>query len=130
MPAIEEQFRRAAFNVVARNQDDHTKNIAFLMDRRGRWSLAPAFDVIYAWNPDGPWTSRHQMSLNGKRDGFARADFVEFGRTAAMRRGRADAILYEVLAAVRRWPEFAARAGVAEADVARIGRAHRLADLA
>ena len=63
MAAIEEQFRRMAFNVVARNQDDHVKNIAFLMDKRGRWSLAPAFDVTYSFNPSGAWTSMHQMTL-------------------------------------------------------------------
>ena len=60
------------FNVVARNQDDHTKNIAFLMDADGQWSLSPAFDLTYAYNPDGAWTSRHQMTLNGKRDGIRR----------------------------------------------------------
>ena len=112
MDAIEEQFRRMAFNVVARNQDDHVKNIAFLMDKRGGWSLSPAFDVTYSYNPDGAWTSQHQMSLNGKRDGFALDDFNDFGRTASMKRGRAHAILREVTAAVRQWPAFAERAGV------------------
>ena len=68
MRDIEQQVRRTAFNIVARNQDDHVKNIVFLMDRQGRWSLAPAFDVMYGYNPDGAWTSRHQMSLNGRRD--------------------------------------------------------------
>jgi len=64
----EQQFRRMAFNVVARNQDDHTKNIAFLMDRHGSWLLSPAFDVMYAHNPGGNWTNRHQMTINGKTD--------------------------------------------------------------
>ena len=58
------------FNVVARNQDDHVKNIAFLMDRSGKWELSPAFDVVYSYNPTGDWTAQHQMSLAGKRDGF------------------------------------------------------------
>ena len=62
---IEQQVLRAFFNVVGRNCDDHVKNIAFLMDRRGEWSLSPAFDVSYALNPAGEWTSRHQMSING-----------------------------------------------------------------
>ncbi len=70
MDDIEEQFRRMAFNVIARNQDDHVKNIAFLMDKQGRWSLSPAFDVMYAYNPSGAWTAMQQMSLAGKRDGF------------------------------------------------------------
>jgi serine/threonine-protein kinase HipA len=100
------------FNIVARNQDDHVKNIAFLMDKTGRWSLAPAFDVIYSYNPSGAWTDRHQMTLNGKRDGFTQADLEACAKLAAMKRGRAAAILEEVTAAVTRWPEFAAQAQV------------------
>ncbi|HIZ51540.1 MAG TPA: HipA domain-containing protein [Candidatus Pseudomonas excrementavium] len=75
MQAREEQFRRMAFNIIARNQDDHVKNIAFLMDRQGNWSLSPAFDVTYSYNPQGMWTGSHQMSMNGKRDGFMLEDF-------------------------------------------------------
>ena len=122
-----EQFRRAAFNVVARNQDDHVKNIAFLMDRGGVWSLSPAFDVTYAYNPDGAWTGRHQMSLNGKRDGFGREDFRACARNASLKRGRADEILEEVMVAVRRWPGFAADAGVDDETSDRIAATHRLA---
>ncbi|MFI5356100.1 MAG: type II toxin-antitoxin system HipA family toxin, partial [Opitutales bacterium] len=70
--AGEEQFRRMAFNLGARNQDDHVKNIAFLMNQRGEWALAPAFDVTYSYNPSGAWTATHQMTLNGKRDDFTR----------------------------------------------------------
>lgn len=127
--AREELFRRVAFNIVARNQDDHTKNIAFLMDRRGRWSLSPAFDLTYAYNPDGTWTSRHQMSLNGKRDGFERADFETCGRRIALKRGRALELLDQVLSAVRNWPTFAHAAQVEEAQAQAIGATHRL-DLA
>ena len=107
MAAIEEQFRRMAFNVVARNQDDHVKNIAFLMDKEGRWSLAPAFDLTYSYNPAGTWTASHQMTMNGKRDGFLREDFAACARTAAMKRGRAEAIVEQVFAAVARWPDSA-----------------------
>ena len=123
--AVEEQFRRMAFNVVARNQDDHVKNIAFLMDRSGRWALAPAFDVTYSYNPDGRWTGAHQMTLNGKREGFVADDFDACARTAAMKRGRATAILRQVQDAVSRWPEFAARAGVPEETTARIASTQR-----
>lgn len=128
-PAVEEQFRRMAFNVVARNQDDHVKNIAFLMDRRGEWSLAPAYDVTYSYNPYGRWTSSHQMSMNGKRDGFTREDFRECARAVSLKRGRADAILDEVVAAVRRWPHFAESAQVIPEWRAPVAEAHRL-DLA
>jgi serine/threonine-protein kinase HipA len=126
MEATEEQFRRMVFNVVARNQDDHVKNIAFLMDKAGRWSLSPAFDVSYSYNPSGAWTDRHQMTLNGKRDGFAIADLVACAKTALMKRGRAEAILDEVRAAVTRWPEFAAAAKVADASIRQIQASHRL----
>jgi serine/threonine-protein kinase HipA len=126
MAAVEEQFRRMAFNIVARNQDDHAKNIAFLMDKRGQWSLAPAFDVTYSYNPAGVWTGTHQMTLNGKRDGFAAADFDACAKAALMKRGRAAAILEEVRGAVRRWPEFAAQAGVPAAIAESIAASHRL----
>ncbi len=125
MAAVEEQFRRMVFNVVARNQDDHVKNIAFLMDQQGQWSLAPAFDVIYSCNPSGMWTATHQMTMNGKRDGFTREDFEACAKSALMKRGRAAAILEEVQTAVMRWAEFAAAAGVADEWREAIRRSHR-----
>ena len=112
MAAVEEQFRRMAFNIVARNRDDHVKNIAFLMDKAGQWSLAPAFDVIYSYNPDGDWTARHQMTMNGKHDGFTLADFRACGKSALLKRGQAEAIVEEVRAAVAKWPDFAEQAKV------------------
>jgi serine/threonine-protein kinase HipA len=123
---VEQQFRRMAFNVIARNQDDHVKNIAFLMDQEGNWSLSPAFDVTYAYSPSGTWTAQHQMSLNGKRDGFALTDFIQCAEAASMERDRAAAIVEEVHAAVANWPEHAAAAGLPERDTERIKRAHRL----
>ena len=112
MRDLEQQFRRMAFNVVARNQDDHVKNIAFLMDKAGRWSLAPAFDVTYAYNPSGAWTAQHQMTINGRRDEVSRADLRAVASVAGLKRGRADALLDEVCGAVSRWPEFAREAEV------------------
>ncbi len=126
MASVEEQFRRMAFNVVARNQDDHVKNIAFLMTQRGEWSLAPAFDVTYSYNPTGAWTAAHQMTLNGKRDGFTYADFDRCARASQMKRGRARAIVDEVIATVRRWPDFAAEARLEDSLRDRIRETHRL----
>jgi serine/threonine-protein kinase HipA len=123
---LEQQFRRMLFNVVGRNQDDHVKNIAFLMDRSGAWWLAPAFDVTYAFRPDGLWTGQHQMTVNGKRDDFTLEDFIACGETVALKRGRALAMLDEVIDAVRQWSSYAEKAGVAEADIVRVHRAHRL----
>jgi serine/threonine-protein kinase HipA len=110
--SIEEQFRRMVFNVVGRNQDDHVKNIAFLMDRSGQWSLSPAFDMTYSFNPSGRWTARHQMSLNGKREDFSREDFKECAKTVSMKRGRAQTILDEVVTVFSRWRDYAQEAGV------------------
>ena len=126
MDAVEQQFRRMAFNVVARNQDDHVKNIAFLMDRGGTWSLSPGYDVTYAYNPRRRWTRVHQMTLNGKRDEFEREDFVRCAEVASMKRGRAATILDEVSSAVADWPRFAEAAGVGERETQRIALAHRL----
>jgi serine/threonine-protein kinase HipA len=109
---IEQQFRRMVFNIIMRNQDDHTKNIAFLMDRQGQWSLSPAFDLTFSYNPDGDWTSRHQMRLNGKQDHFTLLDFKACARLATLKRGRADDIIDEVTSVARRWPEYADRAAV------------------
>ena len=110
--SLEEQFRRMVFNVMARNQDDHVKNIAFLMDKRGIWSLAPAFDMTYSYQKGGLWTGQHQMSLNGRRDGFSFLDLQTVAQSAGLKRGRAASIVEEVHAAVARWREFAAAVGV------------------
>ncbi|MBT4496754.1 MAG: type II toxin-antitoxin system HipA family toxin [Gemmatimonadetes bacterium] len=112
MSAIEEQFRRMVFNIIARNQDDHVKNIAFLMDKTGQWSLSPAFDVTYSFQPSGKWTSSHQMTMNGKRDHFVLEDFRACAKSASMKRGRAEAILDAVRQTVCRWPDYADEAGI------------------
>ena len=126
MSAIEQQFRRMLFNVVARNQDDHVKNIAFVMDPRGQWWLAPAFDVTYAYNPAGRWTSSHQMAINGKSDEFTVEDFRACGATAGLKRGQAERILDEVISVVSRWPEYADEAGVRSDQREAIRRSLRL----
>jgi serine/threonine-protein kinase HipA len=126
-PAVDQLFRRMVFNVVARNQDDHVKNIAFLMDRQGAWSLAPAYDVTWAWKPGNPWLDSHQMSINAKRDNFAVADLREVARLGGLKQGRAEAVLAEVGDAVSGWLEIAAEAGVGEAMAEQIARSHRLA---
>ena len=126
MRAREQQFRRMVFNIVARNQDDHVKNIAFLMDKAGTWRLSPAFDVTYAFNPAGLWTRRHQMTVNGKTDDFTLQDFEAVARVAGLRRGRAEAILAEVIDTVKDWPRFAETAGVLGSQRDQIARTLRL----
>jgi len=125
-PTAERLFRRMVFNVVARNQDDHVKNIAFLMDRRGAWSLAPAYDVIWAYRPGNRWLDSQQMSINRKRDGFTVADLREVARVAGLKRGRAEAILAEVTDVVAGWRAIAAEVGVGEQMAEQIAHSHRL----
>ncbi len=107
MAAIEEQFRRMVFNIVARNLDDHVKNIAFFMDRSGNWSLSPAFDMTYSYQPGGKWTSSHQMTMNGKRGEFTLEDFKACAKSASMKRGRAETIIDEVRNVVAQWRDYA-----------------------
>lgn len=120
---IEEMYRRMIFNVLARNQDDHTKNLAFLMDRAGVWRLAPAFDLTYAFNPDGRWTHWHQMSIAGKSDDFGYSELIDCGHSMGVK--RAAKIFEGTAAAVDRWPEFADETGVEAEQIAAIGVAHR-----
>lgn len=106
----QEMFRRMVFNVVVRNQDDHTKNISFLMDRDGKWHLSPAYDMGYAYNPDGDWTSAHQMSVNGKFSGITKDDLLECAFRNNIR--NAGQIIDEVCQAAAGWPELARECGV------------------
>ena len=125
MSAVEEQFRRAAFNIVARNQDDHVKNTSFLMSRKGEWRLSPAYDVVYSYNPSGTWTRDHQMSMAGKCNDFDREDLLEFARSSGLKKAVARGVLDDVVSAVRNWRRLASEAGVEERDAKRIARTHR-----
>lgn len=116
--AAQEMFRRMVFNVVVRNQDDHTKNISFLMDEDGKWRLSPAYDMCYAYNPEGGWTATHQMSINGKFDGINRDDLVVFARQNNIK--DATFIIEEVCDAASRWPEIAKGCGVPSAIIENI----------
>ncbi|MCO7223113.1 type II toxin-antitoxin system HipA family toxin [Pleionea sp. CnH1-48] len=107
---MEQLFRRAAFNMVARNQDDHTKNIAFVMDSQGQWFLAPAYDMTFAYRADSRWVSQHQMSVNGKRDQFERADLLALADAGDIR--KPNEIIEQIQEVVAEWPRFAKDAGV------------------
>lgn len=119
-----QQYRRMLFNVIARNQDDHTKNIAFIMDTDGDWKLSPAFDVVYSHNPAGEWTNQHQMSLNGKRDNFTLDDLLMVGDSISI--PKPGEIIDEVLSSVKQWTTFARKAGVNQDIETEITRYHRV----
>ena len=126
MSAIEQQFRRMVFNIIIRNQDDHVKNIAFLMDKTGQWKLSPAYDMTYSFNPSGRWTATHQMTMNGKRENFTLKDFKSCATVALMKQGQDKLIIAEVLDVVTHWREYAKAAEIPDFTSNRIYRALRL----
>lgn len=123
---IEQQVRRALFNIMACNHDDHVKNIGFVMDKVGEWRLSPAFDVVYSYNPKGAWTARHQMSLNGKRDRFDMNDLLAFGKFAGLKERKAKSIIAEITEVIDTWTEFAEQAKVHDEYVVKIQRMLRI----
>jgi serine/threonine-protein kinase HipA len=122
--ALEQTFRRMAFNVMARNCDDHTKNFAFRLKQGGDWELSPAYDVTHAYNPKGEWTYQHLMSVNGKFDEITRDDLLaEADRFLVPYRKEA---LADVRAAVENWPEFAKEAGLSKTVAERVEKDFRI----
>lgn len=122
--SLEEAFRRMAFNVMAANCDDHTKNISFLLREGKRWELAPAYDVTHAYNPSGDWTWQHLMAVNGRFADISRADLLAVADRFGI--GTAPKVLKKVREAVAAWPDFAGQAGVNAAERNRILEHHSL----
>jgi serine/threonine-protein kinase HipA len=106
----EQLYRRMVFNVIARNHDDHTKNFSFLMDKHGEWSFAPAYDLCYSYSPDGRWTNKHQMAINGKQDGFTYNDLTSVAEKMGIRNYKP--ILEEIIDTVSMWRKYATESGV------------------
>lgn len=119
-----QQYRRMVFNIAARNLDDHTKNISFLMGDDGKWRLSPAYDVIYSHNPKGKWTSQHQMSVNGKRDHFSKQELIAVAESISL--SRPEEIINDVLTAVAKWPEYAKEASINKKTILDISKHHRI----
>jgi serine/threonine-protein kinase HipA len=122
--ALEEAFRRIAFNVMAANCDDHTKNVSFLLRDGGAWELAPAYDVTHAYNPSGEWTYQHLMSVNGKFAAVSLGDLMVVADRFGV--GTARRVLQEVREAVSAWPDFARQANVNPSEVTRVREHHQL----
>ena len=110
--AREQMMLRAIYNVVGRNQDDHTKNISFLMNKDGEWRLSPAYDLTYSYNPKGDWTSKHQMMINGKRDDFTREDFIALGKVGGIKKSKVNKLIDKVIDIFKNWNQYAEKAGV------------------
>lgn len=123
---IQEIYRRAIFNVIGRNQDDHTKNFAFIMDRDGSWSLSPAFDLTWSFDPEGKWTRVHQIRLNGKQDKFNREDLLAFGRYCNLSEKKASTIIDEIKNTFASFPLLAHQWEIPEELYQRIVKTQRL----
>ena len=106
----EEMFRRMVFNVVARNQDDHTKNISFLMDKSGKWQLSPAYDISWSYNPEGMWTSQHQMSINNKWTDITKDDLLAVASAMNIKKPRE--IIEKAIDVASHWPDYAKPLGI------------------
>ncbi len=114
----EELFRRMVFNVVARNQDDHTKNISFLMDKNGVWRLSPAYDVSWSYNPKGQWTSQHQMSINNKWTDITMGDLLTVASAMNIKRPRE--IIEKIIDVVAHWSDYATPLGIPQETIGAI----------
>jgi serine/threonine-protein kinase HipA len=108
--ALDELFRRMVFNILARNQDDHSKNHAFMMDGSGQWHLTPAYDIVFTYKKGSRWVESQQMRCNGKRDNFVREDLLSAGSAADVK--NPEAVIREVIEVLKLWPDIAAEAGL------------------
>lgn len=104
---LDKIYKRAVFNIVGRNQDDHTKNFGFLMDRRGQWSLSPAFDMTYAYDPSGLWTKTHQIMLNNKGSEFTEQDLLSFAQYCNLSKRQAKAVIENTIEAFSQFEKLA-----------------------
>ena len=111
---IEQFYRRMVFNEYVKNYDDHVKNISFLMDKKGVWSLSPAYDITFSYKPESFWVSAHQMLIHGKAENITEEDLLATAKIANIRKNKAKQIIDEVLGAVKRWEKYAEDAGVSE----------------
>ncbi len=111
---IEQFYRRMVFNILAVNQDDHVKNISFLMDRTGKWTLAPAYDITFAYNPTNKWLRAHQMTVNGKTADIGRNDLIETGNRMGIKRRSCEEIISDIAQKVAKFSTYAEHIGITE----------------
>jgi serine/threonine-protein kinase HipA len=109
-PEAEQMFRRMVFNVLATNNDDHTKNFAFLLKKDSKWQLAPAYDLCYSYDPTSIWVSQHALSINGKRKNISREDLLSIAKANSIK--NPNKIIDEIKTIVCNWQEYAQKAGV------------------
>ena len=114
---LEQFFRRMVFNVLAVNQDDHVKNISFLMDRNGIWTLSPAYDVTFASDSGNKWLRAHQMTINGKKSNISINDMIACGQNMDLKTFKCKKMIEEVKDAVKEWQAIARSVGIKEKTI-------------
>jgi serine/threonine-protein kinase HipA len=122
-PDADQLYRRMVFNVIAVNNDDHSKNISFLMDKSGQWRLSPAYDMTYAFKPSHKYLAQHQLSINGKRSGINYNDLMLVAERMNIK--RPGEIIEQVTEVIRNWPGYASDAGIPDSQIKSIGKVHR-----
>ena len=122
----EQLLKRMVFNIVARNHDDHSKNVSFMLVE-SQWKLSPAYDLVYSYKPGSKWVNSHWMSLNGKRDDFTREDIYSLEKLSPrFSRKYIDQIVDRTVEHVSRWSGLAKDSGVPDSLVREIGSNLRL----
>ena len=115
---FEQQYRRAVFNIIARNHDDHVKNFSFLMDKEGKWKISPAYDITFSYKPGGIWTDVHQSSINGKYTDFTKSDLIELGKTFGIK--KCKQIIEEIINGVSNWQSIAKEVDIPKTRISEI----------
>ena len=114
---VTELYRRMVFNVIMVNQDDHVKNIAFLMNKRGEWSLAPAYDLTFSYNPENTWLRAHQMRINGKTDDITYNDLIASGKTMGLSKAKCEKIIDQIKGVADKFDDYMHLAGVSDKTI-------------
>lgn len=111
---IKEVFRRLVFAVEGVNCDDHVKNFSFLMNRKGEWSLSPAYDITFAYSPDSKWLAKHQMTVNGKASGIDKDDMLACGKKMGLSKAFCLETISNVKEVLSKWKHYASEAELNE----------------
>ena len=114
---VAELYRRMVFNVIMVNQDDHVKNIAFLMNKRGEWILAPAYDLTFSYNPDNTWLRAHQMRINGKTEEITHSDLIASGKTMGLNKAKCEKIIEQIYNVAEKFSDYLHRSGVSDRTI-------------
>ena len=90
------------------------------MDKKGVWSLSPAYDMTFSYNKSSIWVNAHQMLINGKADRITKEDFFQVAQRMGIKRSEAKQCILQVRIALSKWDSFAEKAGLSPKNAERI----------